>query len=45
MDVFSLFYGVSSESRIRTIGDPELEVILDNSAGLKRIKLGEYRLR
>ncbi len=45
MDVFSLFYGVSSESRVRTIGDPELEKFLDNSAGLKRIKLGEYRLR
>jgi hypothetical protein len=45
MDVFSLFYGVSSQSRVRTIGDPELEDILDNSAGLKRIKLGEYRLR
>ncbi len=45
MDVFSLFYGVSSESRVRTFGDPEFEDILDNSAGLKRIKLGEYRLR
>jgi hypothetical protein len=45
MDVFSVFYGVSSESRVRTIGDQELEDILDNSADLKRIKLGEYRLR
>jgi len=43
-DLFSIFYGVSSESRVGTIGDPELEEILDNSAGLKRIKLGEYRL-
>jgi hypothetical protein len=45
MHVFSLFYGVSSESRVRTTGDRELEEILNNSAGLKRIKLGEYRLR
>jgi hypothetical protein len=45
IDVFSIFYGVSSESRVRAIGDPELEDILDNCAGLKRVKLGEYRLR
>jgi hypothetical protein len=44
IDLFSIFYGVSSESRVRTIGDPELEEILDNCAGLKRVKLGEYRL-
>jgi hypothetical protein len=43
-DLFSIFYGASSESRVGTIGDPELEEILDNSAGLKRIKLGEYHL-
>ncbi len=45
VDLFSVFYGVSGESRVRTIGDPELEDILDNCAGLKRVKLGEYRLR
>jgi hypothetical protein len=45
VDVFSVFYGVSGDSRVRTIGDPELEDILDNCAGLKRVKLGEYRLR
>jgi hypothetical protein len=44
IDLFSIFYGVSSESRVRTIGDPELEEILDNCEGLKRVKLGEYRL-
>jgi hypothetical protein len=44
IDLFSIFYGVSSASRVRTIGDPELEEILDNCAGLKRVKLGEYRL-
>ncbi len=43
--VFSVFYEVSIHSRVRTIGDPELEDILDNCAGLKRVKLGEYRLR
>jgi hypothetical protein len=45
IDVFSIFYGVSSESRVRAIGDPELEELLDNCSGLKRVKLGEYRLR
>jgi hypothetical protein len=45
LDVFSVFYGVSIDSRVRTIGDPELEDILDNCTGLKRVKLGEYRLR
>jgi hypothetical protein len=43
-DLFSIFYGVSSESRVGAMGDPELEEILDNWAGLKRVKLGEYRL-
>jgi hypothetical protein len=43
-DLLSIFYGVSSESRVGTIGDPELEEILDKCAGLKRVKLGEYRL-
>jgi len=43
-DLFSIFYGVSSESCVGTIGDPELEDILDKCAGLKRVKLGEYRL-
>ena len=43
-DLFSIFYGVSSESRVGTIGDPELEEILNKCAGLKRVKLGEYRL-
>jgi hypothetical protein len=43
-DLFSIFYGVSSESRVGTIGDPELEEVLDKCAGLKRVKLGEYRL-
>ena len=43
-DLFSIFYGVSSESRVGTIGDPELEDILDKCAGLKRVKLGEFRL-
>ncbi len=44
LDLFSIFYGVSSESRVGTIGDPELEEILDNCAGLKRVKHGQYRL-
>jgi hypothetical protein len=44
LDLFSIFYGVSSESRVGTIGDPELEEILDKCVGLKRVKLGEYRL-
>ncbi len=43
-DLFSIFYGVSSESRVGTIGDPELEEVLDKCAGLKRVKHGEYRL-
>ena len=45
LDTFHVFYGVSSESRIRNTGDPYLEVLLDMNPGIRRVRMGEFRLR
>jgi len=45
LDVFHVFYGVSMDSRIKNSGDPTLEVLLDLSQGLKRIRMGVHGWR
>lgn len=45
MDVFAMFYGVSANSQIVTLGDPLFEEILDATPGLVRRKPGKYQLK
>ena len=45
MDVFAMFYGVSAQSKIVTLGDPLFEEIMDSTAGLIRRKPGKYQLK
>lgn len=44
LDVFAMFYGVSSNSHIVTLGDPIFEEVLDATPDLVRLKPGKYRL-
>jgi hypothetical protein len=45
LDVFTMFYGVTDESLIIILGDPDFEKILEQTAGLRRLRPGAYRLR
>jgi hypothetical protein len=45
LDTFHLFYGVSSDSRIRNTGDAYLQVLLEINPGIRRVRMGEFRFR
>jgi hypothetical protein len=44
LDVFSMFYGVTDESLIITLGDPELEQALERTAEIHKVRAGRFLL-